>query len=292
LGVADWQEGNVCEFCHRHGEGKKWYLQAQNYSEDLLSDLTRRRFIQGFIGDPEYFRQALSQLDRLRRLPSYIRAVINPVLVKRQKRLHYGQVVPIEELERIFDFVNSVTRLPCLCRQTTVGREQRHCYALSMVPHERSRLLEVVRSVDSSYLTGPDTSGLEALSKDQALASLRLIERKGLCHTVWTFVTPFIGSICNCDRSDCIAMRATFNMDYPMMFPAEYVAEINPDLCNGCRQCMRVCQFGAMGYSPAQERVTIDPGRCYGCGVCRAHCTRNAIVLIERSAVPLAQGVR
>lgn len=278
----------MCEFCHKHGEGKKWYLQAQNYSEDLLSDLRRRRFIQGFIADPEYFRQALSQLDRLRRLPSYIRAVINPIAVKRQKRLHYGQVVPIEELERIFDFVNSVTRLPCLCRQTTVGREERHCYALSMVPHEQSRLLEVVRSVDSSYLTGPDTGGLEALSKEQALASLRLIERKGLCHTVWTFVTPFIGSICNCDRSDCIAMRATFNMDYPMMFPGEYVAEVNPDLCNGCRQCMRVCQFGAMGYGVAHERVVIDPRRCYGCGICRASCSRNAIALHERSSVPLA----
>jgi len=288
LGVADWQEWKVCEFCHKHGEGKKWYLQAQNYSEDLLSDLRRRRFIQGFIGDPEYFRQALSQLDRLRRLPSYVRAVISPIVVKRQKRLHYGQVVPIEELERIFEFVNSVTRLPCLCRQTTVGREQRHCYALSMVPREQSRLLEVVRTVDSSYLTGPDTGGLEALSKDEALASLRLIERKGLCHTVWTFVTPFIGSICNCDRSDCIAMRATFNMDYPMMFPAEYVAQINPDLCNGCRQCMRVCQFGAMGYGVANERAVIDPRRCYGCGICRASCSRNAIALHERSSVPVA----
>ena len=26
----------MCEFCHKHGEGKKWYLQAQNYAEDRL----------------------------------------------------------------------------------------------------------------------------------------------------------------------------------------------------------------------------------------------------------------
>ncbi len=31
----------MCEFCHKHGEGKKWYLQAANYSEDLLSDVRR-----------------------------------------------------------------------------------------------------------------------------------------------------------------------------------------------------------------------------------------------------------
>lgn len=38
----------MCEFCHKHGEGKKWYLQAKNYSEDLLSDLKRREFLSGF----------------------------------------------------------------------------------------------------------------------------------------------------------------------------------------------------------------------------------------------------
>lgn len=26
----------MCEFCEEHGEGKKWYLQMRNYSEELL----------------------------------------------------------------------------------------------------------------------------------------------------------------------------------------------------------------------------------------------------------------
>ena len=42
----------MCEFCHKHGEGKKWYLQAKNYSEDLLSDLRRREFITNCIPHP------------------------------------------------------------------------------------------------------------------------------------------------------------------------------------------------------------------------------------------------
>jgi len=281
----------MCEFCHKHGEGKKWYLQAQNYSEDLLSDLRRRKFIQNFIRYPEHLNGGQRRIEGLRRLPSYVRAVVTPIAVNRQKKVHYGQVVPIEEVERIFDFVNSVTRLPCICRQATVGSEQRYCYAVSMVPPEQSRLIEMVRSVDASYLTGPDTSGLEVLCKEEALASLRELENKGLCHSVWTFITPFIGGICNCDRSDCVAMRLSVTLDYPVMFRAEYVAEINPDLCNGCRQCMRVCQFGAMGFSIAHEKVVIDPRRCYGCGICRSLCTKDAIVLAERSAVPLAQGV-
>jgi hypothetical protein len=27
----------MCDVCHKHGEGKKWYLQANNYSQDLKS---------------------------------------------------------------------------------------------------------------------------------------------------------------------------------------------------------------------------------------------------------------
>ncbi len=281
----------MCEFCHKHGEGKKWYLQAQNYSEDLLSDLRRRRFIQDFIRSPDHVAEGMEGLERLARAPSFVRSVITLIAVNRQKKAHYGQVLPIEEVERVFAFVNSVVRLPCICRQAMVGSEQRYCYGVSMVPQKESRLTQILRETDASYLNGPDTGGLEALSKEEALASLRELEKKGLCHTVWTFITPFIGGICNCDRSDCAAMRATVNMNFPVMFRAEYVAEVNPELCNGCRQCMRVCQFGAMGYSIAHEKVVIDLRRCYGCGICRSLCTKDAIVLNERSAVPLAQGV-
>jgi len=281
----------MCEFCHNHGEGQKWYLQTKNYSEDLLSDLRRRRFIQDFLRSSEHVNEAMEGLEKFRRAPSFVRSVITPFAANRQKKSHYGQVLPIEEVERIFAFVNSVVRLPCICRQAIVGTEQRYCYGVSMVPQEQSGFTRIAREIDANWLTGPDTGGLEALPKEEALASLRELEKKGLCHTVWTFITPFIGGICNCDRSDCAAMRATVNMNFPVMFRAEYVAEVNPELCNGCRQCMRVCQFGAMGYSIAHEKVVIDPRRCYGCGICRSLCTKDAIVLAERSSVPLARAV-
>jgi ferredoxin len=281
----------MCEFCHKHGEGKKWYLQAELYSEDLLSDLRRRKFIHDFFQTPASLAKDEGRLDDFRRMPAFAKAVLTPLMVNRQKRVHYGQVVPIEDVDRIFEFVNSVVRLPCICRQATVGSEQRYCYGVSMVPSDKSQFGQIVRAIDASYLNGPETQGVEALPKETALASLRELEKKGLCHTVWTFITPFIGGICNCDRSDCMAMRSTVTMGFPVMFRAEYVASVNPELCNGCRQCMRACQFGAMGFGIAHEKVMIDPRRCYGCGICRANCTKNAILLYERSAVPAAAGI-
>jgi Fe-S-cluster-containing hydrogenase component 2 len=280
----------MCEFCHKHGEGKKWYLQAKNYSEDLLSDLRRRKFIADFFLHPEDTAKEVAKLERLDRAPAFVRSVLTPYMSNRQKKVHFGQVLPIEDVEGIFGFVSSIVRVACLCRQITVGTEQRYCYAVSMAP-QGGKFEQIIREIDAGYLTGPDTAGLETLSKDEALASLREHEKDGLCHTVWTFITPFIGGICNCDRSDCFAMRCTVTYRMPVMFRAEYVAEVNPELCNGCRQCMRVCQFGAIGYSAANKKVVIDPRRCYGCGVCRASCTKDAIALQDRSAVPVAAAI-
>ena len=145
-----------------------------------------------------------------------------------------------------------------------------------------------MRGLDKSFLNGPDAAGRETLSKEQALEAFRQHEREGLCHSVWTFRAPFIGGICNCGRADCLAMRCTVTQDVPVMFRAEYVAEVDADACIGCRQCMRVCQFGALTYSAANQKVVIDQRRCYGCGICRSVCAKGAIHLDERAKVPVA----
>lgn len=277
----------MCEFCHKHGEGRKWYLEANNYAEDLLSDLGRRQMLRHFFREPERQLRGQAGLDRLDRAPAFVRRAITGRLVKRQKRVHYGQVVPLEEVEKILGFVTSVTRVACLCRQATVGSEQRYCYGVSLAP-QGGELMRIIDELGEDYLTGPHTKGLEVLSKEETLAAFRSHEREGLCHTVWTFVAPFIGGLCNCDRSDCLAMRATVGHQFPVMFRAEFVAAVSPDACNGCRLCMRLCQFGAIGYSAAHRKAMIDPRRCYGCGICRAACKPAAISLLDRAAVPAA----
>jgi len=275
----------MCEFCHKHGEGQKWYLKAENYSDDLLSDLRRRKFIADFFSLAEESPGGLAKLGKLLPMPGFVKSVLVPYRVGRQKKVHFGQVLPIEDVEQIFGFVSSVVRLPCICRHINLGTEQRFCYGVSLAPQE-GEMFKIIKEIDMDYLTGPDTSGLEDLTKEEALENFRQYEKEGLCHSVWTFVAPFIGGICNCDRSDCGAMQATVTRGFPVMFRAEYVAEVDPEPCNGCRQCMRVCQFGAIGYSAANKRIFIDPLRCYGCGICRASCTKDAIQLRDRADVP------
>ena len=278
----------MCDFCIRHGDGEKWYLQARNYAEDLLSDMRRRRFITDFFSPRQ--QQGKGRRRRgtglLKRVPPFLRRALKARASRRLKKSHFGQVLPLEDVERIFGFVNSIVRVPCACRYVTLGREEGYCYGVSLGPGGGA-FGDLLRGMDESFLSGPDGSGFETLADDEALQAFTEHEREGLCHTVWTFVTPFIGGICNCDRADCLAMKGTLVHDVKAMFRAEYVAAVDPDSCTGCRSCMRVCQFGALGYSAAEKKAVVDQTACYGCGVCRSACAHEAVSLIPRRDVPV-----
>ena len=280
----------MCEFCLKHGEGQKWYLHAKNYSEDLLSDVRRRRFIEAF-SDPETIARAAARsarhVNRLNKAPRLIKDMISRLVTRRMKKVHFGQVVPLEEIEQIFGFTSSITRIACTCRHATLGKEMRYCYGISLSP-DGGKLAEIFHGVDKTFDAGPNVSQLERLTKEEAVSAFRGHEREGLCHTVWTFYTPFIGGICNCDRSDCLAMRSTVTHAVPVMFRAEYVANIVPEACTGCRECMRLCQFGAITFSPSNKKAVIDQRWCYGCGICRSVCKKDAIHLEDRAKSQIA----
>ncbi len=269
----------MCEFCLKHGEGKKWYLEARNYSEDLASD--SRKLFSDFVQHPEAASTFVEKAERLQTLPKFVRDWLVYMFTRKQKKIHYGQVVPIEDVEKIFDLTNSIVRVACYCRYNTLGKEKRYCYGISLSPD--GSMTEILGDLGKGFATGPYTAGFERLTREEALEAFRNHEREGLCHTVWTFGTPFIGGLCNCDRSDCWAMRFTLSQHMPMMFRAEYVGQINADACNGCRQCLHQCQFGALTWSASDKKAVIDQRWCYGCGICRAVCKPKAITLIDRA---------
>ena len=280
----------MCEFCLKHGEGEKWYLQAKNYSEDLLSDLRRRKFLEKFANHKELegeLQKATGGMDRLNNMPWFIRTLFSRLITGKMKKIHFGQVVPIEDIKRIFEFTNSIVRVACVCRQTVLGKEKRYCYGVSIGP-EGGKLLEIFEALEEGFSGGVNDGKYELLTREEAIAAFYAHEQEGLCHTVWTFHTPFIGGICNCDRVDCLAMRSTVTHDVPVMFRAEYIAAIDEDACNGCRQCMRLCQFGALGYSASNKKAVVDELHCYGCGICRSACSTDAIALRDRSASEVA----
>jgi Pyruvate/2-oxoacid:ferredoxin oxidoreductase delta subunit len=280
----------MCEFCHQHGDGQKWYLKAENYSEELLNDLERRRILEEFL--PKYGQMKGSEIEagfqKAMKSPVWLRKLIYYVKERRQRREHFGQVVPLEDLAQIMDLTTSVVRIPCICRKINKSRnDAEYCFGFGL---DAEKALGVKEAFLETFQMGPEDAHFDRLSKDEALEQLRRFEQQGLVHTIWTFKTPFIGGLCNCDRADCLAMLGD-RYDFRAFFRAEYVAGVSQEDCTGCQACKTLCQFGAIGFSVVDQKTFIDPRRCYGCGICRTACEMNAIELTPRKEHPLASNL-
>ena len=63
-----------------------------------------------------------------------------------------------------------------------------------------------------------------------------------------------------------------------MMTTSAAIAEVDPDKCDSCLVCVRVCPYGAPFIN--KEGVSeIPPSACMGCGLCISECPARAIVL-------------
>lgn len=266
----------MCEFCTKHGDGKIWYKNAANYANDLMADIKRRKYIGEFLNSTigDNFRN-LGRLEaifmRKGRLPeNVIRAIEEKARVE-----HFGQVLPIEEIRDVVLKAYSIVRMPCACRWTVSRKEHRCCYALSYSPDAW------YEGFDMGYFGMTPDEGLERASAEEAILQMKELEEGGAIHSIWTMMTPFIGAVCNCTASDCIAMRTLVGVGGHIMARAEHVAMIDSLLCIGCGLCLPHCQFGAISSVTMEGRqvAAVDADKCYGCGLCRNVCAGKAIKL-------------
>ena len=259
----------MCEFCHKHGEGEIWYLQEKNYFNQF--NKLNKSVERVFGNDGKWLVDSLKWGETYKKAPKIVQKLVREYVVRKQKKEHFGQIIPIEDVEKILSFTKAIVRISCICRKATLGKEVRYCYGLSM-NHD-------------NFKEHPGYKGdVEILTKEQAMKEFRKLDKNGLIHSIWTFTTPYIGGICNCDY-DCVAFKSRLKYNVPVFFKAEYFAKIDYDKCNGCKTCMKQCMFGAISFSLANKKCNIDEAICYGCGICRSVCTHEAISFSQRSKV-------
>jgi ferredoxin len=119
------------------------------------------------------------------------------------------------------------------------------------------------------------------ISQQEALDLLAKNEEEGLMLFASTAQEPqFVCSCCSC----CCGLT---NMLRILPRPADFAASnfearVDPDLCNGCRECRTRCQLGAITYEGPAQTARVNTGRCVGCGVCVPTCEQGAITLHEK----------
>ena len=263
----------MCEFCAKHGEGRTWYLRARNYSADLVKNSRRfRDMLQWLLTKTYPDKSGLAAARTFLRLPLVGRAA-RRMATHRMKRDHFGQVLAIEDVHKVFRLADTITCYPCVCRRMLgVGRGRRFCIVLG----------NFMRELQDDSPDFGSTSG-ESLTPEQASQRVSELEREGLVHTIWTIDTPFIVGICSCRPGECLAMEMTNDLRTKVMFKAEQLFEIDETLCNGCGKCMETCYFGAIALPDGTGICRIDATHCYGCGLCRAACPVDAP---RRAGVP------
>ena len=288
----------MCEFCTKHGEGKKWYLQIKNYSDELLyeelsstkKEITKVKTRVEYLDDlfENFVMPAISgvskEQDEPQGGPTSTETVdvlpSEETEVAHRQVEHFGQILPIEDIEEVIDIAASITRMACGCRFFNAGKKDERYHFGLMVDRR------------GTFEKFPDAaSSLEVLDKEETKKIFRKYDEEGMIHMIYTAVTPYVMCLCNCDRDCSNYKKYIGNRGAPRFFRAEYICTVDWELCNGCRTCMSRCQFGAKTYSAALGKVYIDPTRCFGCGVCRAVCSNDAIAQIPRRKSPEAVNI-
>lgn len=264
----------MCEWCTKHGEGKKWYLNVKNYSKELAAkNPDTERYMEEFIRDVEKIIGTSNKFYWAIKLPLLGR-VLKWWDSQDIKKFHFGQVIPLEDAKKIMDIASPIAKVSCVCRRMSRGLNEKTCICTGL-------FLDYLKEWPD-YTRG----GIDYISKNEAIELLEKGYKKGFVQSVWNVSSPYVASICQCEYPTCQGLRLRLDKDLRYVFlKSEYMAEINIDKCNGCKKCLTKCQFKAISYSPELEKSFIDPEKCYGCGLCRSACESNAITLIDRNKI-------
>lgn len=135
------------------------------------------------------------------------------------------------------------------------------------------------------YETGRG-SRIKVLSYEEALAISDDAEKAGLVHNTPFNCASLPGVICNCCNDCCSTFEPALHSGKvnQVAAPSRYKPELNPELCKGCKQCMKRCPFGAIAMDPIRDtkkaRARIIDDKCLGCGVCVLGCKQDALTYV------------
>ncbi len=188
--------------------------------------------------------------------------------IERSHRLSVEEVRPEENLRDLVRSADVIAVVPCTCR-----RSLRRCH------HTVENCIVFNRGAEYAINRGAGRK----VSAEEAMAIFGEAEDAGLVHT-WPFaLASRLNEICNCCSDCCIYLDSglKFGTVRRTLERSHLRAEVDPEICNGCQDCVERCLFEAieMKRTPQAKRLkaAVDVDKCFGCGVCVVACDLSAI---------------
>jgi len=162
---------SMCDFCVKHGGGGKWYENVENYARKLYR-LRKEELNDGTVQDIQAMADSIideAMEARALNKPDY------EDIIKRVEQMchniHFGQVVTLEEIEKIADIAYPIARMTCVCRRNGRGAKDEEnylCVGIGVGMYKWERWPENYRG------------GIEFMSPKEAKEWLRNVNEVGL----------------------------------------------------------------------------------------------------------------
>lgn len=264
----------MCRFCVQHGNGNKWFHHVDNFEKKHLDDKQRLELSRAIYLETagEHipmspfmagYGMLLKGLPQLLKIPA-VKYAVRPAANRLVEKYHVGQVITLEEAQRMVDISGHAALFDCWCRHRK-GNSEACCIGVGAYGDLADDISEL------KHIT---------ISPEEAKVIMEQYENKGCFHSVWTVKPPFISTICNCDNSVCHGTEGLRMGVTSALHQGHKRAVTLPDMCIGCNQCIPGCPF-QVRYEIGGT-VLVNEEVCFGCGLCRRVCPEGAVRMVDR----------
>ena len=217
-------------------------------------------------------------LELIRDLNEYVPTLLNPEIWKKSPQLRTipvhssisarPDVLPYEKAEEMVRSQEKFLVAPCICR-----REHKMAGKGCDRPEEAC----LVFGAGADYY---QRNGIgRVIGLQETLDILKLADESGL--VLQPGNAQQILNICCCCGCCCQVLKNLKRYPKPAsLFATAFVAEFDPEACEGCGVCVERCQMQALQLDGG--KAVLDRDRCIGCGLCVATCPTESLQLARK----------
>ncbi len=257
-GLEAWVKGNKRYYCNAPLVVGMYEFQLGQLTPEFINDFDE------YFSDRKFVIEFLStELPQMRTIP-----IAKSISIKS----HVSTFDEVAALLKKSDTAFAICE--CICRQKK-GLQGNPC----QVTDRKETCLAVGNLAQAAVKHGLG----RGIDLDEAMLILEKNQKEGL--VLQPSNTEQVDFICSCCGCCCGMLRMHKSMPKPLDFwVSNFYAKVDTAICEGCGNCEKRCQLGAINISEKTRQASIDLNRCVGCGLCVPVCPQKAVTLQKKSA--------